>query len=53
MLSLNSKSSSVENKLSPEINAVSISDKEKVTPSKITKTNIVGKRPGPKSSKLF
>jgi len=53
MLTLNSKSSTVENKLYPEMNTVSTSDKEKVTPSKITKTNIVGKRPGPKSSKLF
>ncbi|XP_015366650.1 PREDICTED: scaffold attachment factor B2-like isoform X2 [Diuraphis noxia] len=49
MLTLNSKSSSVENKLSSEINTVSTSDTEKVTPSKTTKTNIVGKRPGPKS----
>lgn len=53
MLTLNSNSSIVENKLSPEMNTVSASDEEKVTPSKITKTKIVGKRPGPKSSKLF
>jgi len=52
MLTLNPKSPTVENKLSPETNIVDTSDKEKVTPSKITKTN-VGKRPGPKSSKLF
>ncbi|KAL5235624.1 hypothetical protein ACI65C_003034 [Semiaphis heraclei] len=49
MLTLNSNSSIVENKLSPEMNTVSASDEEKVTPSKITKTKIVGKRPGPKS----
>lgn len=58
MLTLNSKSQTVEKKLSPvieknEINTVSTSDKIKVTPSKIIKTNVVGKKPGPKSSKLY
>jgi len=57
MLTLNSKSPTVEKKLSPvveknEINTVSTSDKKRVTPSKIIKTNVAGKRPGPKSSKL-
>ncbi|XP_008179585.1 scaffold attachment factor B1 isoform X1 [Acyrthosiphon pisum] len=54
MLTLNSKSPTVEKKLSPvieknEINTVSTSDKKKVTPSKTIKTNVAGKRPGPKS----
>lgn len=58
MLTLNSKSQTVEKKLSPviennEMNTVSTSDKIKVTPSKIIKTNVVGKKPGPKSSMLY
>jgi len=58
MLTLNSKSPTVEKKSSPvieknEINTVATSDKKKVTPSKTIKTNVVGKRPGPKSSKLY
>jgi len=57
MLTVNSKSPSVEKKLSPvieknEINLRSSTDKKKVTPPKIIKTNIVGRRPGPKSSEL-
>jgi len=57
MLTLNSKSPSVEKKITPvieknDIDIVSTSDKKKVTPSKKMKTNDGGRRPGPKSSKL-
>lgn len=52
----NSKSPSVEKKLSPlvekkEIKNVS-ADKKSTTPTKTTKANVVGRRPGPKSSKF-
>lgn len=52
----NSKSPSVEKKLSPviekkEIKTVS-ADKKSTTPTKTTKSNVVGRRPGPKSSKF-
>lgn len=58
MLTLNSESPSVEKKISSvieknEIDTVSTSDKKKVTPSKIIKTNEGCRRPGPKSSKLY
>ncbi|XP_025190663.1 SAFB-like transcription modulator isoform X2 [Melanaphis sacchari] len=54
MLTINSKSPSVEKKLSPvieknEIDTLSTSDKIKITPSKILKTNDDGKRSGSKS----
>ncbi|XP_026804623.1 SAFB-like transcription modulator isoform X2 [Rhopalosiphum maidis] len=54
MLTLNSKSPSVEKKITPvieknDIDTVSTSDKKKVTPSKLMKTNDGGRRPGPKS----
>ncbi|XP_060850440.1 scaffold attachment factor B2-like isoform X3 [Rhopalosiphum padi] len=54
MLTLNSKSPSVEKKITPvieknDIDTVSTSDKKKVTPSKKMKTNDGGRRPGPKS----
>ncbi|XP_027851006.2 scaffold attachment factor B1-like isoform X2 [Aphis gossypii] len=54
MLTLNTESPNIEKKVSPvieknEIDKVSTSDKKKVTPSKIIKTNEGGRRPGPKS----
>lgn len=43
-----SKSPSIEKKLSP---IIFTPDKKPLTPTKTVKTNVVGRRPGPKSSK--
>lgn len=51
------KSPSIENKLSPvvekkEIKTANMTDKKPTTPTKTIKSNVVGRRPGPKSSEF-